>query len=170
MGMDYDEILSEVFVGSYPSSVEDVDRLRQEVGVTAVLNLRTDEDMSHFGLDWQEIVDRYTACGITVKRVAIRDFDPVDLRARLAECTQVLDELLEAGHTVYVHCTAGTGRSPSVVIAYLSWYRRWDLDDAFIHVSRRRHCSPNMEAIRLAAEDRAPASVRQEENNRAPLM
>ena len=151
--MDFDQVLDHVFVGSYPESVGDVDRLKQELGVTAVLNLQTDEDAHRYCVDLSWLAAHYHRAGIELRRVPVRDFDPEDLQDKLVECVGVLDQLLRAGHTVYVHCTAGAGRSPNVVIAYLHWVKQWDLDEAVDHVSNCRGCLPNREAIRAAGRD-----------------
>ncbi|PYV28087.1 MAG: hypothetical protein DMG24_02980 [Acidobacteria bacterium] len=148
--MDYAQILPQLFLGSYPRSIDDIDRLRQESAITAVLNLQTDADMRSHGLFWGPLKAHYAACGITLRRVAVRDYDALHLRYKLPECVRALDRLLTPGHLVYLHCTAGVGRSPSVAIAYLHWCGAWALDDAAAHVIGRRVCSPNVEAIRLA--------------------
>lgn len=44
-GMDYAQILPELFVGSRPRDADDIDRLRGEADVTAVLDLQMDDDM-----------------------------------------------------------------------------------------------------------------------------
>ena len=148
--MNHSQVLPQLYVGSYPESTSEIDRLSRQSSITAVLNLQTDDDMRHFHLPWPPLQAHYAACGIDIRRVPVRDFDPVDLRAKLPECIRVLRELLAAPHTVYIHCTAGTGRSPTVVIAYLNWCCSWDLEEAVSHVKRCRQCSPNVEAIRLA--------------------
>jgi len=148
--MDFDQVLDHVYVGSYPEFDTEIDRLKRELGATAVLNLQTDEDLDRCGVHWPWLQARYRQSGIELRRVPVRDFDPQDLQDKLVECVRVLAELLQAGHTVYVHCTAGAGRSPNVVIAYLHWVKQWDLDEAIDHVSHRRPCVPNPEAIRLA--------------------
>jgi hypothetical protein len=51
--MDYAQILSGLFVGSHPRAIGDVERLRRESVITAVLNLQTDEDMDSVKLDWR---------------------------------------------------------------------------------------------------------------------
>ncbi|MCZ6451594.1 MAG: dual specificity protein phosphatase family protein, partial [Deltaproteobacteria bacterium] len=103
------------------------------------------------GRDWGSLQDHYRASGIELRRVPVRDFDPTDLREKLPECVRVLDQLLKEGRLVYVHCTAGAGRSPTVVIAHLHWCRNWDLDEAVAFVKKYRTCSPNVETIRLAS-------------------
>ncbi len=149
--MGYNRILPELFLGSYPKDNSELDLLRQRSGITAVLNLQTDEDMRSLNLDWGSLQDHYTASGIELRRVPVRDFDPTDLREKLPECVRVLDQLLKEGRLVYVHCTAGAGRSPTVVIAHLHWCRNWDLDEAVAFVKKYRTCSPNVETIRLAS-------------------
>ncbi len=151
--MDYDQILPQLLVGSCPKSSDDIDKLRRETGITAVLNLQTDEDLRYCNFAWQPLQAHYTACGIELQRIPVRDFDPVDLQAKLPECARVLNQLLTAGHSVYVHCTAGAGRSPTVAIAYLIWCGGWELDEAVAYVTQRRPCSPNVDVIHLATRD-----------------
>ena len=59
-----------------------------------------------------------------------------------------LDRMLKTGHTVYLHCTAGTGRSPTVAAAYLHWCLAWPLERALAHLRDARDCSPNAEAMK----------------------
>ena len=95
--------------------------------------------------------------GVELRRIPIRDFDGLDLRKKLPQCVEALDELLRNGHTVYMHCNVGSGRSPNVAIAYLIWRQGWNLDDAIEHISKCRSCSPNIDAIVLADGDRVAA-------------
>lgn len=151
--MNLNQVLPEVFVGSFPETVEDIDHLQLKVGVTAVLNLQTEEDMKRLGCDWRKLHTHYRKSKMVVRRVPVRDFDPEDLRKTLPDCVQALNELLRKGHTVYVHCTAGLGRAPSVVITYLNWVQQLDLDKAAQLVQKCRPCSPNLDAIRMASQD-----------------
>jgi len=151
--VDNAQILPRLFLGSHPQTTHEIDRLRQAAGITAVLNLQTDDDMRVVNLGWEPLEAHYRSCGIELSRLPVRDFDLIDLRDKLPECAATLDRLLAANHTVYLHCTAGTGRSPTVVIAYLHWCQGWDLDAAVTYVKERRPCSPNLEAIRLAIWD-----------------
>ena len=159
--MDYDQILPQLFVGSRPRIVGDIDELVRDAGVTAVLNVQTDEDMSLYDTDWQKLEAHYRKTGIEVVRFPVRDFDPDDLREKLPTCVRALEELLEAGRTVYLHCTAGVNRSPTVAVAYIHKCRGWDLEKAVTFVMERRNCSPEVDAIRLAAWDDAESSPHQ---------
>jgi protein-tyrosine phosphatase len=151
--MHLSQVQPRLFVGSCPTCADDIDHLKADYGVTAILNLQTDNDLDYWDLDWNRIEARCRELEIEVRRIPIRDFDGMDLRKRLAECVQALDELLRAGCTVYAYCNVGAGRSPSVAIAYLHWKQGWNLDDAIEHVTRCRSCSPNIEAIVLAGNE-----------------
>ena len=146
--MDTSQILPNLFVGSCPSGHDDINWLKRE-GVTALLNVQTDEDMAYWGFL------AHDQAGIEVRRVPIRDFDPDDLRRKLPLAVEVLEELLQE-HTVYVHCNMGINRSPSVVIAYLYWVLGWDLERAADHVLKCRSCDPYLDVIRLARMDQGP--------------
>lgn len=152
--VDYDAILDELIVGTYPQDGDDVDELRKQCGITAVLNLQTDNDMQAWGLDWAGVSLHYEQCDMELARVPIRDFDPIDLRKKLAGGVGALDRLISGGHRVYVHCTAGIGRAPAVAIAWLAWCRNWRLDEAVGFVKQRRLCSPFVNAIQEATRDR----------------
>jgi protein-tyrosine phosphatase len=148
--MDYTLINSNLYVGSYPKTPEDINALK-EMGVAAVLNLQTTDDERYLNIQWKALKRHYDSCGIEIHRVPVRDFDPEDLEEKLPACVQELHDLLSAGHVVYLHCTAGCGRSPTVAIAYLTWQRGMTLADACDYIRCRRHCSPTIEAIRQAA-------------------
>ncbi len=155
--MNLSQILPRLFVGSCPARTDDIDHLKADYGVTAILNLQTDHDFDYYDLDWGRIAAHCQKLAIQVRRVPIRDFDGLDLKEKLPEGVAALDELLAGDQTVYIHCNIGVGRSPSVVIAYLVWSQGWKLDDALEHVTRCRSCSPNLEAIVQAGNHRTAA-------------
>lgn len=151
--MDCDQVLPQIVIGSYPETTADIDRLERDFEITAVLNVQSAEDDEYLNITWPVLESHYRRSRIEVRRVPVTDFDRADLCRNLPECVGALRELIGDGHTVYVHCTAGIGRSPTVVIAYLHWVENWDLEQAAGHVRSRRHCSPDLPAIRLASND-----------------
>src|SRR5581483_2168083 len=84
--------------------------------------------------------------------------EQLELRAKLCAAIEALDELIAQGHIVYLHCTAGIGRAPTVAIGYLHNCLGWQFEDAVTHVKMRRHCAPHLEALRLALADQAAAA------------
>ncbi len=151
--MDVDQILPNLYVGSCPETTADLDELQAQ-GISAVLNLQTDIDFDYVGVDWPSQRAHYVSLGLEVRRIPIRDFDDTDLHGQLHEAASALNALIDDGHTVYVHCSGGVNRSPSVVIAYLYWFANWSLEDATDHVLERHPCAPVMDVIRAAIWDR----------------
>jgi protein-tyrosine phosphatase len=152
--MDYAQILSGLFIGSHPQSIDDIERLRGESAITAVLNLQTDEDMQSVKLGWRPLEAHYRVSDIALLRLPVKE-EQIELREKLPGCVRVLAGLITSGRIVYVHCTAGIGRSPTVAIGYLHWFLGWEFDAAVSHVKRARQCSPHLEALRLALWDPA---------------
>jgi protein-tyrosine phosphatase len=150
--LTYAQVLPRLFIGSHPRTIEDIERLRRELNLTAVLNLQTDDDMRTVILDWPPLEAHYQTCPVLLCRVPIVE-EQVELRAKLYQCIQALDQLLAEGHTVYLHCTAGIGRAPTVAIGYLHACLGWELDEAIEHVKQVRQCAPHVEALRLALAD-----------------
>jgi protein-tyrosine phosphatase len=147
--MDYAQILSGLFIGSHPQNIDDIERLRQESAITAVLNLQTVEDMQSVKLNWRPLEAHYRASGIDLLRLPVKE-EQIELREKLPGCVRTLAGLITAGRTVYVHCTEGVGRSPTIAIGYLHWSLGWRFDAAVRHVKQARQCSPHLEALRLA--------------------
>jgi len=150
--MEYAQILPGLFVGSHPRTIGDVERLRQESAIAAVLNLQTDEDMRSVNLDWPPLAAHYRATGINLLRLPMKE-EQAELREKLPECVRTLTALIATGCTVYLHCTEGIGRSPTVAIGYLHWSLGWGFGAAVGHVKQARKCSPHLEALRLARWD-----------------
>ena len=150
--MNVDGIQPRLLVGSCPTSRADIDQLKAGFGVTAVLNLQTEDDFRYMRIDWPDLETHYRKTGIVVRRNPVRDFDPVSLRENLPQCVTHLDALLRAGHTVYVHCNAGINRSPTTIIAYLHWVEGQELGEAAWLVTSRHACEPYIMAISQATE------------------
>ena len=61
--MDVDRILPKLLVGSCPVDRHNVESLKTRRGVTAVLNLQTDDDFAAWGIDWPKLEAAYRARG-----------------------------------------------------------------------------------------------------------
>jgi protein-tyrosine phosphatase len=139
--MDYAQILPRLFVGSHPRAIGDVERLRRESAITAVLNLQTDEDMRSVNLNWQPLEAHYQASGINLLRLPMKE-EQIELREKLPQCVRILVAVFAAGRTVYLHCTEGLGRSPTVAIGYLHWSLGWDAESGKELLTLRGHSDP----------------------------
>jgi predicted protein tyrosine phosphatase len=114
----------------------DVARLRRS-GITAVISLQ----QPGVDLPLQAIERMREACipHIEFQNIGIRDYDPDAVIAALPRTLVVVDHLIRAGRVVYVHCSEGINRSPSVALAYLVRCERFDIDGALAEI---RRCDP----------------------------
>ena len=81
--------------------------------------------------------------------------------AQFREGAKKLNDWLNAGHKVMVHCYAGMSRSTSVVIAYYILYKGWSFDLAYSHCRQRRlQVNPHPDFVKiLRALPQAPVIV-----------
>jgi hypothetical protein len=107
--MDYAQILSGLFIGSHPQTIDDVEQLRRESAITAVLNLQTDEDMRSVQLAWRPLEAHYRASGIDLLRLPVKE-EQIELREKLPECVRSLAGLITAGRTVYLQPLVSVAR------------------------------------------------------------
>ncbi|HXQ20023.1 MAG TPA: dual specificity protein phosphatase family protein [Candidatus Acidoferrales bacterium] len=114
----------------------DVSRL-QRAGITAVLSLQQpDVDLPRATIERMR-----AACEphIQFRNVGIHDYDPGAVIEALPAVLPSLHQLIAGGRTVYLHCTEGINRAPSVGLAYLVRYENRDVDGALADL---RRCDP----------------------------
>ncbi|MBM4388985.1 MAG: dual specificity protein phosphatase family protein [Deltaproteobacteria bacterium] len=136
--IDFNEILDNLFIGECPKSPEAVAHLRDSAGITAILNLQSADDIKTVGIDFNSLWKRIIMMKVAYRRVEILDLNPEDLLKKLDEAVAVLDELISGGHKVYLHCTYGINRSPTVAAAYLIKIRGMDASSAGNFIRERR--------------------------------
>lgn len=142
---DLDEHLA---VGSHPHAPEHMTSLARDHGVSAVLCLQSDDDLASRGLQWAILWQFYLRLGIEVTRVPITDFDKDDLLASLDAAVAAVHVAVESHGKVYVHCSAGLNRSPTVIIAYLVRHRSMTLEEALAWVMGRHDCVPYPDVVK----------------------
>jgi protein-tyrosine phosphatase len=152
--LDYNIIDDNLIVGSCPKTKDDISKLSTDEHVTAILNLQQDQDFGPHNVDIGSIKAECSTLGISYYQVPITDGSPGDLRKYLPKAVGVLDNLIRVRKKkVYLHCTAGVGRSPSVAVAYYYWIKRMNLNDAYAFVKSKRPVShPNTGAIQDATD------------------
>ncbi len=111
-----------LLAGAYPGAADETlarKRVRQllEAGVTFFLDLTEEGELNpYFPLAQEE--DGGQTKRMEHHRLPIRDFD-VPPAEHMADILDTIDAALEAGHTMYVHCWGGIGRTGTVVGCYL---------------------------------------------------
>ncbi len=147
LSMEITIVTSNLLVGPAPCDADEYTQLKAD-RVTAILSLQTEEDLEDRSPT--EVEASAKKAGLLFRNVPVTDFDLLALKMWLPRCVQALDQLVAAGHRVYVHCTAGVTRSPTVIAAYLHWKLGWPLEKALDHLHDIRDCSPQGEVIRRA--------------------
>ncbi|XP_061722479.1 dual specificity protein phosphatase MPK-4-like isoform X2 [Cydia pomonella] len=81
---------------------------------------------------------------VVFKYVKLADVPKDDLISHLPECNEFIENAVEAGGNVLVHCYFGVSRSAAVVVGYIMKRYFLDYEDAFRLVkSHRRFVGPN---------------------------
>ncbi len=134
-----------LLVGPAPQDDDEYEQLKA-ARVTAVLSLQTVEDLGE--RTPEDVRSDAETAGFVFRNVPVNDFDLFELKRRLPQCVKVLDQLVVAGHRVYVHCTAGVTRSPTVIAAHLHWRLGWPVETALNYLHDLRDCCPQGDLIR----------------------
>jgi atypical dual specificity phosphatase len=152
--LNWNEIRADLVVGSCPMTPADIKRLQAKARVTALLSLQHQDCLDHFDIDYPRHVQQGQQLRLTMARCPMRDFDDEDQRRCLPDAVRALKTLLESGHRVYVHCTAGINRSPLVALAYLNFVENQPHSEAFALIRRQRpQAAPSWEAFAGCRQD-----------------
>ena len=136
--LSWGEITPTLVIGSCPMTPSDLQRIRREVEVSALLSLQSDACLAWAHVDYQEMKLVGAALGLVMMRSPMRDFDVGEQRRRLPAAVRALFTLQAAGHRVYLHCTAGLGRAPLTTLAYLTWIAGWSPERAIQRIIEGR--------------------------------
>ncbi len=152
--LNWGEITPHIVIGTCPMTPEDLSRIKTGTNVSAVLSVQHDDCLAYWGIDYTEMLAEGDKLGLTMARHPIRDIDIVDMRKNLPAAVAALASLQAAGHRTYVHCTAGMGRAPLVVLGYLTLLERIDPEEAIRKILEGRPVAvPSWEAYFGARAD-----------------
>ncbi|KAI1897628.1 hypothetical protein AGOR_G00085220 [Albula goreensis] len=147
--MHFSRVLPRVWLGSCPRQVEHVTvKMKHELGITAVLNFQTEWDVvnnSHGcrrnlaeDMTPETMANLYRDCGLAYVWIPTPDMSTEGRARMLPQAVFLLHGLLDNGHTVYVHCNAGVGRSTAAVCGLLMYVMGWSLRKVQFYVTARR--------------------------------
>jgi atypical dual specificity phosphatase len=128
--LNWDQVTPSIVIGSCPMTGDDLKRVRSETPVTAVMSLQHDDDHRYWNIDYPAMLHTGTELGLVMERWPIRDFDIADMQRQLPEAISILAKMINRKHRVYLHCTAGLGRSTLVTLGYLTLVENYDKDAA----------------------------------------
>jgi protein-tyrosine phosphatase len=131
-----------LLAGAYPGS-SDPDEAARRLRAFARSGVTVFVDLTH-PADLLEPYDAHLADGARRVSHPIVDFGTTTI----PHMTRILDDVdlaLSEGHTVYVHCWGGVGRTGTVVGCWLRRHRL-DGDDPLAHIAELRRDSSNASA------------------------
>lgn len=117
------QITSQLFVGNYSSSRNF--EFINENKITHILTVANDIDPEY-------------PSNCKYKIVNVDDWHEEDLSQHFHDCFSFIDDGMQAGGSVLVHCLAGISRSPAIVIGYLMYKDGLTLDEAYNIVKEKR--------------------------------
>lgn len=152
--LTWGEITPRMLIGSCPMRPEHLVRIHEDTGISALFSLQHEECHAYWQIDYPTMCRTAAERGIEMSRCAIRDLDVGDMRRHLAQAVTALAHLQARGHRTYVHCTAGLGRAPLVVLGYLTLVRRLAPEEAIdLILKGRPGAVPAWEAYYGCIED-----------------
>ena len=147
MILDCNEIIPDrLWVGCYilPEEV----RILRQLGITTVFSMQSDRDLEDYHISTAKLQKAYTAAEIEFRRIPTEDFNKAAISANLTRSVEELERTLAPRWArVYVHCTAGINRGPTLVAAYLMKTAGLPAREAYDYVTSRRHCSPYLDVL-----------------------
>nr|XP_023419011.1 laforin [Cavia porcellus] len=160
----YSRILPNIWLGSCPRQVEHVTiKLKHELGITAVMNFQTEGDIVQNSsgcnrypepMTPDTMIRLYKEEGLVYIWMPTPDMSTEGRVQMLPQAVCLLHALLENGHTVYVHCNAGVGRSTAAVCGWLQFVVGWNLRKVqYFLMAKRPVVYIDEEALTRAQED-----------------
>ena len=112
-----------------PRSENDVDSWYR-FGIRAVVSLIEDWEFDELGFPKPRYVNALRIRGMELLHVPTRDGYAPDVDT-LMVVLRWINGRVSSGRPVLVHCNAGVGRSPTVLMSYLILYRGFNFREAF---------------------------------------
>ncbi len=105
-------------------AMEAIRALAEYAGITAIVDLNAD-DMEKRAVE---------GGGLAYRGISVKDDGNALSPSILDAASCVVSELIATGHRVYLHCTFGRGRSPTIAAAYLIAHEGLSTAEAQAHI------------------------------------
>jgi protein-tyrosine phosphatase len=128
------DVADELLLGAYPLDRDDVQML-ERLGIDRIVNLVEDSEYAPGVRDL--VADALDAAGIVERRLPLTDYaglPSIEIEAAVRQVNEWLDE----GHRVYLHCRAGWQRSAAVAAGVIAIRDGVGIDDALTVVQQRK--------------------------------
>lgn len=152
--MNWSQITAHIVIGTCPMEFDDLRRIHAEAGASGVLSLQHDDCLANWDIDYTAMNHIGAELGLIMERYPIRDFDVPDMRRCLPAAIMKLANLRAQKLRTYVHCTAGLGRAPLVVLGYLTLVEGYSPNAAIrLILDGRPGAAPSWEAYHGCCQD-----------------
>ncbi|MCD6598206.1 MAG: dual specificity protein phosphatase family protein, partial [Bacteroidales bacterium] len=102
----------------YSRSIDDDLQQLKKAGVNIIIPLITDDEFHQFGVD--DLLEEYDESGFIVHRLPIMD-QLVSSEQEMRKLVSFMDEQINAGKKIMVHCVGGLGRSGMATASFLKF-------------------------------------------------
>jgi atypical dual specificity phosphatase len=142
------DIGHELVIGAYPLDRGDVAML-ERLRIDRIVNLVEDAEYEPGVRDG--VVEALEAAGIVERRLPLTDYAGLP-SIEIESAVQQVNEWLDEGHRVYLHCRAGWQRSAAVAAGVVAIREGVEIDEALAIVQQRK---PSADPLPHQREDLA---------------
>lgn len=100
-----------------------------KMGIRAVVSLIERQEFEELGISYMDYINTLNELGMELLHAPTRDGYAPDT-ATLMSILMWMDSRINSGKPTLVHCKAGVGRSPTVIIGYLM-FKGYSMGEAF---------------------------------------
>lgn len=140
---DFSEITDHIFIGNVHTvtnkyTTEDT-HILDILKIDVVISALTDYEYNNYGIDQSEFPDKEW------HKLIIEDDEEEKISEHFERTHEIIQAAIAQNKKVLVHCAAGISRSPTLVIAHLMLENKWNLEEAYQFVKKKRYVTrPNI--------------------------
>jgi protein-tyrosine phosphatase len=133
---DFSEIVEGLFIGDVYAAIGDYRTLEEDVldilKIDVVISALTEDEYEDHMVRSADFIGRQW------HRFIIEDDEDENITAYCHTVHAIISRALQKKKNVMVHCKAGMSRSAALVIAYLMIENKWQYEDAYEYVKKKR--------------------------------